>query len=208
VIAAAELYAAALTEHAVLRARENDGGEHPLPIERWMAPADAVDERVLTRARGPVLDVGCGPGRHVHLLAHRGVLALGVDISPAAIAVARRRGAHAIEADVFATIPGAGTWNCALLLDGNIGIGGDPVALLRRLRTLLTSGGDVLVETEPPGVASGRLRVRLEDGVRTSAWFAWARVGTDAIAALAAPAGLSCDERWDDEGRWFALLRA
>ena len=52
------------------------------------APAD--------RARGPVLDVGCGPGRHVHHLARRGVLAIGIDVSRDAVRLARRRGASVI----------------------------------------------------------------------------------------------------------------
>jgi len=207
-IAAAELYGAALTDHrTVLRAGDEGGGRQALSIQRWLAPADDVDRRALARARGPVLDVGCGPGRHVRALARRGVLALGVDVSPVAVAVARRKGTVAIEADVFAAVPGAGSWNCALLLDGNIGIGGDPVALLRRLRVLLAVGGEVLVETEPPGTQSGPLRVRLEHGERTSAWFLWARAGAHAIEAIADSARLTLAEQWSDEQRWFALLR-
>ncbi len=208
-IAAAELYGAALTDHrTVLRACDEQGARHALAVERWLAPADAVDERALARARGPVLDVGCGPGRHVRALARRGVLALGVDISPVAVATARRKGAAAIEADIFATVPAARAWRCALLLDGNIGIGGDPATLLRRLCALLAPAGDVLVETEPPGVASRAQRVRLEDGQRASAWFRWARVGADAVGTVADAADMTVLEQWSDGQRWFALLRA
>ena len=35
---------------------------------------------------------GCGPGRHLHALARRGVFALGVDISLAAVTLARDLG--------------------------------------------------------------------------------------------------------------------
>lgn len=38
----------------------------------------------------PVADVGCGPGQVTRYLAHRGVPALGVDLSPAMVAQARR----------------------------------------------------------------------------------------------------------------------
>ena len=38
----------------------------------------------------PVIDVGCGPGRHVAELAARGAIALGIDISAAAAATAAR----------------------------------------------------------------------------------------------------------------------
>lgn len=39
---------------------------------------------------GPVLDVGCGPGRVVGLLHDRGLPAIGIDLSPGMIEIARR----------------------------------------------------------------------------------------------------------------------
>ena len=171
--------------------------EDPTALQRWLGPISDVDERVLDRAHGPVLDVGCGPGRHVGALAKRGVLAVGVDVLPDAIRIARRRGAVVLECSIFDRVPGAGAWGCALLLDGNIGIGGSPVALLARLAALLRPGGEVLVELERPG-----------GGVRTvSGWLDWARVAVDAIDGPAASAGFEVVERWRDGGRWFGLLR-
>lgn len=43
------------------------------------------------RARGRVADVGCGPGHVARYLAERGVDVLGIDLSPAMVACARRR---------------------------------------------------------------------------------------------------------------------
>jgi SAM-dependent methyltransferase len=190
-----------------LVARDDDGRAWPLPVARWLGPATGADERVLARARGPVLDIGCGPGRHVHALTRRGVLALGVDVSPVAVRLARERGAPALEASIFDRIPGAGTWRTALLLDGNIGIGGVPAALLRRAAALLVGDGDVLVEVEAPGAAVGALRLRLEHDGRRSAPFTWARVPADTIAEPAAAAGLTVADAWADDGRRFAQLR-
>jgi len=204
---ASDLYALALEDTATtLRAHRADGTAIALPLERWLGPLTAADAAVLDRARAPVLDVGCGPGRHVLALARRGHLALGVDIAPAAVRLARLRGARVIEASVFARIPGAGTWGSALLLDGNIGIGGAPDALLARLRQLLRATGELLVELAPPGVPVKRERIRLEIGGRHSRSFAWAYVGTDAIDAVARTAGFAVAERWQDERRWFARL--
>jgi SAM-dependent methyltransferase len=188
--------------------REEDGGARPLPLDVWLGAAGAVDERVLDRARGPVLDVGCGPGRHVHALARRGVLAVGVDVSPTAVALARRRGATVLEASIFDRIPGAGRWRTALLLDGNIGIGGCPDALLARLAGLLARGGTVLAELDAPGAGVVRGRVRIEHGANASDWFAWARVSVDAVDVPARAAGLRVIARWHDDGRWFAELEA
>ena len=193
---------------ATLLLRDEAGGARPLPLEVWLGAAGAVDERVLDHARGPVLDVGCGPGRHVHALARRGVLALGIDISPTAVALARRRGATVLEASIFDRVPGAGSWQTALLLDGNIGIGGHPDALLARLAGLLARGGTVLVELDPPGAGVVRARVRVENGERVSRWFAWAHVAVDAVDGPARAAGLRMSRRWHDDGRWFAALEA
>jgi hypothetical protein len=108
---------------------------------------------------------------------------------------------------VFAPVPGAGHWRTALLLDGNIGIGGHPASLLARLRSLLRADGSVLCELDPPGTATGAQLVALEEarGVRSS-WFAWARVSVDGLVPLARSAHMTVGETWCDEGRWFALL--
>jgi SAM-dependent methyltransferase len=204
----ADLYSEALSGRAELTARLDDGTAWPVDVAPWLGPATAGDERLLARARGPVLDVGCGPGRHVHALARRGVLAVGVDVTPAAVALARRGGADVVHGSIFDHLPGAGTWRTALLLDGNIGIGGDPAALLARVAAMLRARGRVLVELEAPGRGLRAGRVSLEDAVRTSAPFAWARVAVDAIDDPAAEAGFAVAERWCDDGRWFAELVA
>ena len=201
-----DLYANALVGGSMLQARESDGTLRVLPLDVWMRDASGADERLVARALGPVLDVGCGPGRHVHALALRSVIAVGVDVSAAALHLARARGATVLEASIFDRIPGAGEWRTALLLDGNIGIGGAPAALLRRIGSLLTPDGTILVEVDPPGVGLEIVRMRLEDAHRESHWFDWARVGAEAIAAPAREAGLRVRESWEDEGRWFAAL--
>jgi SAM-dependent methyltransferase len=204
---AVELYGRTLElARGAVMVRGRDGATWSLPLQRYLDAPSAADEEVLARATAPVLDVGCGPGRHVLALARRGSLALGVDISAVAVRIARRRGASVLRASVFDRIPGAGAWGTALLLDGNIGIGGRPTALLARLAVLLRPGGLVLVELDPPGAPSGRSLVRLEADGAVSDWFAWARVGVDAIGGHAAAAGLAVTEVWELDGRWFACL--
>jgi SAM-dependent methyltransferase len=185
-----------------------DGGPaFPLDVDRWLGPVTAADEAVLDRAAGPVLDVGCGPGRHVAALAARGVPALGIDASPDAVRLARvRHGAAALEGSIFGHVPGAGIWNCALLLDGNLGIEGDPVRLLRRVRELLAAGGTVLAETGRPGRRTRVVHLRLEDERDHSGSFPWAFVGLDGLPAIAQAAGLRVADTWSHSGRWFAEL--
>jgi SAM-dependent methyltransferase len=203
---AQDLYERGLEGDALYLRRE-DGSVALLPLDVWLGPLSAADEAALERTRAPVLDVGCGPGRHVAALASRGVLALGVDVAPAAVALARRRGAPAVAGSVFERVPGAGHWGSALLLDGNVGIGGRPDALLGRLRGLLRAEGRIVCEVDAPGAPTLRELVRLEseDGKRSS-WFGWARVGADAMPVVAAAAGLRVIEAWEQEGRWLTVL--
>jgi SAM-dependent methyltransferase len=189
------------------RMRSEDGGTEQLPIERWVEPVDAFDAEILAGLAGPVLDIGCGPGRHVAALRAAGVRALGVDLSPVAVRVTRGRGGNAVLGSIFAEVAGAGRWRTALLLDGNIGIGGDPVALLARTRELLAPGGTAVVELDPPGVRTERTRVRLEAPGAVSEWFPWARVGVDGIGRLAEAAGLGAQPVRRAGDRWHAHLR-
>jgi SAM-dependent methyltransferase len=197
---------AAGAEHGNARIRVLGGAALELPLRRWLAPVDGADRAVLASAAAPVLDIGCGPGRHLAALAAHGLPGLGIDLSPVAVRLARARGADAILRSVFADVPHAGTWRTALLLDGNVGIGGAPAALLARARALVAPGGTVLVETGPPGAPTRRLRVRLEGAGAVSPWFGWATVGADGVGAVARAAGLEPRRRFGVEGRWFASL--
>jgi SAM-dependent methyltransferase len=183
-----------------------NGVRLPLQIERWLGEPDPVDYELVARVLPPVLDVGCGPGRHVVALAAAGIPALGLDVAPSAVHLARARGACVLERSVFARVPGAGRWATALLLDGNAGIGGDPEALLGRLGTLVRPGGRILMEVEEPGVAGGRLQARIETTVHSSSWFPWARVGVDDLEELGAACGLAVGDVWQRRGRWFGML--
>ncbi|MGI8558464.1 MAG: class I SAM-dependent methyltransferase [Solirubrobacteraceae bacterium] len=204
--AAAELYGSGLLHATELRAVSEHGEELPLLLERYVGTADCDEADLLDRALAPVIDVGCGPGRHVLALSRRGVHTVGVDISPGAVELARRRGARVIEGSTFDRLPGAGSWGSALLLDGNIGIGGRPAGLLARIGALLRPGGTALVELEPPGTISETLRVRLESAAACSDFFPWARVGVDDVERLAASGGYALSECWCAGERWFAQL--
>jgi SAM-dependent methyltransferase len=179
-----------------------------LPSARWWAEPADEEASVLDLAIGPAVDLGCGPGRHCAALSRRGIRAVGVDSSSAAVAAARARGAEVVHRSVFEPLPDEGRWASALLLDGNVGIGGDPHSLFRRVRSLLRLGGRLLVEVEGPGVAIQRLHVRAELADGETEWFPWALVGVDGLGELADRAHLLLESVWTEAGRWFARLDA
>jgi SAM-dependent methyltransferase len=182
------------------------GVDGDLQTWRWRSEPDASDEVLLTRCRGTTVDIGCGPGRMTHALLARGIAALGIDVVPEAIHQARERGGVALRRDIFDAIPGEGRWSTALLADGNIGIGGDPVRLLRRVRRLLTHSGRVVVDLSAPGGSVRTHRIFLEIGGARSRDFPWAIVPADQIARLAEAAAFRILEVVDHDGRWFAQL--
>jgi SAM-dependent methyltransferase len=174
--------------------------------QRWDGEVSPADAEVLDHARPPVLDVGCGPARHAAALAERGLPSMGIDIAPPALDAARDRGVPVLQRGVFERIPASGRWGSALLLDGNVGLGGDPVALLVRVGSLLAPGGCVLAEVLAPGSPSRREEVRLELDGEPGPWFTWVTVDAEGLAGIAAEAGFSCDPMWNVDDRWFGVL--
>lgn len=194
-------------EHCWLR--HEDGATAPLPVNSWLggAGADAhFDDELIAMCQGPTIDLGCGPGRLVARLVRRGIPALGVDISPAAIGIARDNGAPALHRDVFDRLPGAGRWHTVLLADGNVGIGGDPWRVLRRAAELLGEGGRCLAEFDSCATGVDVNWVRLESRDGPGPWFRWARVGAERAESVAAEVGLTVVDMRRLNGRSVATL--
>lgn len=202
--------------------RDEDGQIRALPAHRWLGtrccpdgtagPPDALDEvfdeAVTQMCSGPTIELGCGPGRLVARLFQRGIPALGIDRSAVAIRLAGRGGAPALLGDVFSPLPGMGSWQTVLLVDGNVGLGGDPRRILARAAELLGHGGRCVAEfdAETVGVRAGW--VRLESACDVGPWFRWATVGADSAASLATQAGLTLTSARLIGGRVIASLVA
>lgn len=189
------------------------GVRRPLPIGRWLggdAASDRdreVDEVLLQLCTGPTMDVGCGPGRFTVGLADRGIPALGVDASEAAVEMTLERGGKALHADVFTSMPRCGEWSHVLLADGNIGIGGNPLRILRRARQLLRPEGLVVAEIDalPTGVCEEYQR--WETAHCVGKWFPWAHVGRDAASTLATSAGFLVVSAVEVSDRFIVAMR-
>src|SRR4051794_36521043 len=176
-----------------------------LRLHEWDRPADADDHEILARCTGPTLDVGCGPGRLTAALTERGSVVLGIDVVSGAVGLTRGRGGGALRRGGFDALPGEGRWGTGPLADGNVGVGGDPVALLRRLRELLDPRGRVVAELAAPGTPPTDGWARLECGVEQRV-IRWSVVGIEDIDEIAAQAGLAVVERLRCGERWCAVL--
>ncbi|WP_207841940.1 SAM-dependent methyltransferase [Williamsia soli] len=175
--------------------RHADGTRNLLPVDRWLGTSlvgsdSEFDRRVADKCLGPTVDLGCGPGRLVHRLTGNGIAALGVDHSDQAVSMTRAQGGVAIRRSLFDRLPGEGRWRHVLLLDGNIGIGGDPDRVARRASELVAAGGSIIVELDSGLAGLWRGAARVETESSYGDWFPWARVGIDYARELAETVGL------------------
>ena len=208
----AEPYARALRRDdqvLYLRDVESDSltPSRAMNVSRWNDAADEADLGLLDGINGAVLDIGCGPGRMVRAAMHRGLTALGIDVSETAVEIARESGLMVLNRSVFERLPREGLWGAALLVDGNIGIGGDPSLLLERCAELIDRTGVIVVE-----VHAEPLRDHMYDGTivdirgHQSDAFPWAEIGEIALTRRAERIGLRLDQAWVTDGRSFCRL--
>lgn len=156
-------------------------------FEEW----PPFQRRLLRACRGRVLDVGCGAGRASLALQALGHNPLAVDISPLAVAVARRRGVD--DARVLSVTQLSrrhGRFDSILMFGNNLGLLGGVARgrwMLRRWRGLTSPDARIVAETTDPyrggghsayhrrnrrrGRLGGQLRIRVRYHQYKTPWF-------------------------------------
>ncbi len=154
----------------------------------------ALERRAIDRARGKVLDVGCGAGRHSLYLQRKGFDVTGIDNSPGAIEVCRLRGlknafvrsiadVDRFEPDTFETI---------LMFGNNFGLLGsaeNAKSILKKFARITTANAQIIAGTRNPyktdvpehleyhefnrrrGRMPGQIRMRIRYGKTVGEWF-------------------------------------
>jgi hypothetical protein len=187
-----------------------DIDDHPLPLEvsRWAGAADEIDMLVVARCEPPVIDLGCGPGRMVQALSESGRAALGVDMSSVAVDMSMARGGPALQRRIDEPLPAEGRWGTALLMDTNVGMGGNVAALLARCMRLVIPGGLIICEVDGVPERHEVHSIVLRTKHTTSPPLSWSRIGTSALIEVAKSLDLLLMEEWTSGGRAFVALRS
>ena len=176
--------------------RENSGRMFKVDLGRYFRTAgqlSGMERKLISLAHGNILDVGCGTGNYLPLLADRGQV-LGIDVSPKVIEVARIAGCQScVAADIF-TFSTAEKYDTITLLGNGLGIGGSVEGtrrLLRQLSKLLKDDGQVLViarrVTQKKFVATRLCPVWKQ---KEGPGFRWIHIGRTLLSDLCVRVGL------------------
>jgi len=179
-------------------------------------PLPQAEQDLLGRLGGRVLDIGCGPGRHLLWLQERGVEAVGIDFSPGTVEVARSRGCREVYVmDVTALDFPAGSFDGVIMMGNNVGLAGTLEAtaeLFRTLHRIVRTGGLLVGQTRDPlatdnpahlsyhaanrrrGLPPGQVRMRLEYDGLAGEWLDLVLLEPAALVELLQRTGFDVEE--------------
>ncbi len=201
-------------------------GVYFAPPRRWTR----LERAALRHVRGRVLDVGCGAGRVALELQRRGHAVVGIDVSPLALEVCRRRGVADVRLMPFAAASSRlGTFDTVVMFGNNFGLFADPRRcrrLLRRLHGMTAAGGRIIAASNDPyateveghlayqranrrrGRMAGQLRLRVRHRALRTAWFDYLIVSPDEMRELVDGSGWSLSRvmRAPGSGLFVGLL--
>lgn len=188
------------------------------------------EQEAITFAKGRILDIGCGAGRHSLYLQEKGYDVVGIDHSPLAIKVCKLRGL--MKAQVIAIEEVDFTeeiFNTILMLGSNFGLFGSfnkARQLLNRFHQFTSSDALIIAEsndvykTENPdhlsyqkanrkkGRMSGQLGIRVRFGKYATLWFDYLIVSKDEMRAILEGTGWRIEKFIDSKtSKYIAIIR-
>ena len=227
-----ELQLAALEGRGSIGVIERDDGLfepmdvelHFRPFRRW----PRTERQAMRFVRGRVLDVGCGAGRVCLHLQQRGQEVVGIDSSPGAVEVCRRRGVRDVRVLSLDQVDASlGTFDTVVMYGNNLCLlGGTTKArrLLGRLHEITSDRGRIVGSTFDPGGGTdplhaayhernrrrgrpdGHVRARVRYRVLCSPWFELWFTSRDELAALVESAGWRLARTIDDGDAYTAVI--
>ena len=165
-----------------------------------------IVKKAMRYARGRILDIGCGAGRHSLYLQGKGLEVLGIDISPLAIEVCQQRGLRNTRLLSITQISSRlGVFDTILMLGNNFGLFSNldmARRLLGKLDRVTSKKGRIIAQSTDPyktdipehlayhefnrkrGRMSGQVRIRVRYRKYASPWFDYLLVSKEEMEAI------------------------
>jgi SAM-dependent methyltransferase len=185
-------------------------------------------KKAIAYARGRVLDVGCGAGRHSLYLQKKGHDVLGIDLSPLAVKVARLRGLRDTKVmSVTRVSPKLGTFDTIVMFGNNFGLMESRKRarwLLGRFGSITNDDARIIVESCDPyktseryhldyhklnrrrGRMSGQTRLRVRYLTYATPWFDYLLVSPDEMKELLEGTGWRVAKLFKSKGPSYAAV--
>lgn len=160
-----------------------------------------IERKAIRLARGWVLDIGCGAGRHCLYLQEKGLEVTGIDNSPLSIEVCRQRGVKNAVVLAFNDVsPDLGIFDTVLMLGSNFGLFGsfnNARRILKKLEKITSRHARIIAttndvyQTENPdhlsyheynrihGRMGGQLKTRIRYKKYATPWFDYLMVSKE-----------------------------
>lgn len=204
----------------------SEAGLYFTSYEEW----SPVEKKAIALAEGRVLDVGCGAGRHALYLQEKGFDVTGIDNSPGAIEVCRRRGlkkAEVLGIEEADRLPEK-SFDTIIMFGNNFGLFGSPgnaKNILEKFSRITTDNARIVAGTLNPyktldpkhfryhelnrqrGRMPGQVRMRIRYEQATGEWFDYLFVSPEEMREIVK------DTDWQirefiapDEANYFAVI--
>ncbi len=169
------------------------------------------EKKVIRYARGRVLDIGCGAGRVLRYLQQEGLPVTGIDVSPLAIQVCKRRGIKDVRLLPITQISSRlGIFDTVVMFGNNFGLFGNEKRarwLLRKLHRLTTENARILSQSidtyrstmkehreyhkqnRRRGRMAGQVRIRVRYKKYATPWFDYLLVSEKEMRRILAGTG-------------------
>jgi SAM-dependent methyltransferase len=187
-----------------------------------------IEQKAMQFAKGRVLDVGCGAGRHSLYLQERGFDVLGIDISPLAIKICKLRGLKKTRVMPIKDVDfKPESFDTIIMMGNDFGLFGDlkkARRLLRRFYKMTSEDGLIIATSRDPyvtndrahlryhklnkarGRMSGQVRIRVRYEMYVGKWFDYLMVSREEMEHILLETGWKIREFLNSGGPHYTAI--
>jgi SAM-dependent methyltransferase len=179
-------------------------------------------------AKGRVLDIGCGAGRHSLYLQGRGFDVLGIDVSPLVLKVCRERGLKKLKLMSIESVDfKPNSFDTILMMGNNFGLFGNlnkAKRLLKRFHRMTSKDGLIIASSRDPyktdnpahlqyhkmnkrkGRMSGQVKIRIRYEKYKGRWFDYLMVSKEEMTQILSNTGWKAKEFLDTGDPYYIAI--